>query len=206
MYPRFILSCLGALVALGLTPIATLACRSPVTLSQTPQAQPTKPAIVNPIADWQGTYNFIEQVEGDGPPIYANYNVRIALARCGWRSFLTVNGHRTALDLQTDVRAIDENTIGLYYQQDIVPTLQAPQFRSGELLLRIHREFPAAAKSAKSAKQPIYRVYFEALTPLIPAHQTTGLVIPPPQPLNPAPQAKSDVSDRSPAQVGRSAD
>ncbi len=187
MYPQFILSCLGALVVLGLTPIATLACRSPIALSQTTQAPPTKPAIANPIADWQGKYNFIEQVEDDGPPMYMNYDIRISLARCGWRSFLTVNGHLTSMDLQTDVRAIDANTIGLYYQQDIVPPLQTPQFQPGQLLLRIQREIPAPSKSRRKSPTPIapiYRVYFEALTPLIPSHQTSGLEIAAPQSIN----------------------
>jgi Family of unknown function (DUF5991) len=184
MYPRFILSCLGALVVLCVTPIATLACRSPVTLSQTTQAQTTKPSIANPIANWEGKYNFIEQVEDDGPTLYMNYDLRISLARCGWRSFLTVNGHLTSLDLQTDVRAIDANTIGLYYQQDIVPPLQTPQFQPGQLLLRIHREIPAPSKphwKFPKPTVPIYRVYFEALTPLTPSHQTNGLEIAPPQ-------------------------
>jgi Family of unknown function (DUF5991) len=182
MYPRFILSCLGALVVLCLTPIATLACRSPV-ISAQPKLAQSKPMI----ADWQGKYNFIEQVEDDGPPMYMNYDLRISLARCGWRSFLTVNGHLTALDLQTDVRAIDANTIGLYYQQDIVPTLQPPQFQPGQLLLRIQREIPAPSKSYRKVPTPIapiYRVYFEALTPLIPSHQTNGLEIAPPQPIH----------------------
>jgi Family of unknown function (DUF5991) len=187
MYPRFILSCLAALAGLCLTPIATLACGRPVTLSQTTPSQTTKPSIANPIADWQGKYNFIEQAEANGLPIYTNYNIRIALARCGWRSFMTVNGHQTALDLQTDVRAIDANTIGLYYQQDIVPTLQAPTFPPGALLLRIQREIPAPSKLPKKFQKPtvpIYRVYFEALTPLIPSPQSNGLEIASPQSIN----------------------
>jgi Family of unknown function (DUF5991) len=174
-------------VVLCVTPIATLACRSPVISAQPKLAQP-KPMIAN----WEGKYNFIEQVEDDGPTMYMNYDLRISLARCGWRSFLTVNGHLTALDLQTDVRAIDANTIGLYYQQDIVPTLQTPQFQPGQLLLRIRREIPAPSKSRRKSPKPmvydqpeviapIYRVYFEALTPLIPSHQTSGLEIAPPQ-------------------------
>jgi Family of unknown function (DUF5991) len=203
MHPRFTLSLLGALVGLCLTPIATLACRSPIAVNSTalnstapiasPRSAPTQLQHPNDLATWQGTYNFIESVQDDGPPMYMNYDIRISLARCGWRSSLVVNGHLTSLDMQTTVRAIDENTIGLYYQQDIVPTLQPPQFKSGALLLRIQRELPPVAKSPKKSKQPttpIYRVYFEGLEPLILSHKETGLEISPPQPLNPTPQTK----------------
>jgi hypothetical protein len=202
MQRQFVLSLLGVLVSFGLTPIATLACRSPIALSNSslpnapidavPRSTPTKLHQTNNLATWQGNYNFIESVQAaDGPPMYMNYDIRISLARCGWRSSLVVNGHLTSLDMQTTVRAIDDNTIGLYYQQDIVPTLQPPRFKSGELLLRIQRELPPAAKLPKKSKQlpvPIYRIYFEGLEALIPSQKATGLEISPPQPLRPTPQ------------------
>jgi hypothetical protein len=215
MHPRFTLSLLGALLGLCVAPIGTLACRSPLlsdraavialdstaSNSTAPRSAPTQLHQTNDLATWQGNYNFIEGVQADdGPPMYMNYDVRIALARCGWRSSLAVNGHLTSLDMQTTVRAIDDNTIGLYYQQDIVPTLQPPRFKSGELLLRIQRELSSASKSPKKSKQPttpIYRVYFEGLEPLIPNHKATGLEISPPQPLSPTPQTKSIVGDRA---------
>ncbi len=192
MHPRFTLSLLGALLGLCLTPIATFACGSPIALNNSaPRSASTKLHQTNDLATWQGTYNFIESVEDDdAPPMYMNYDIRISLARCGWRSLLAVNGHLTSLDLQTTVRAIDDNTIGLYYQQDIVPTLQPPQFKSGELLLRIQRAFPSTSKSSQPPTTPIYRVYFEGLEPLIPSHKQTGLEISPPQPLSPVPQTK----------------
>ncbi len=187
MQRQIILILLGAVVGLLLSPIVSLACRSPINTTNPPKLAQAQRTI--DLTPWQGTYNFIESREGDAATIYMNYDVRIALARCGWRSFLTVNGHLTALDLQTAVRPIDDNTIGLYYQQDIVPTLQPERFRSGELLLRIQRELPPAAKKSKRitapTPPPTYRVYFEALTPLIPQHTQTGLAINPPLPLNP---------------------
>jgi Family of unknown function (DUF5991) len=190
MQRQIVLSLLGAVVGLALNPIGTLACRGPISTVNPPQRTPAQRA---DLTQWQGHYNFIESVHDNGPPMYMNYDVRIALARCGWRSFITVNGHLTALDLQTTVRAIDDNTIGLYYQQNIVPSLQPDRFQRGDLLLRIHRESPPIPKPIQPlptdapiyiAPPPIYRVYFEALTPLIPKHQTTGLPIDPPQPLN----------------------
>jgi Family of unknown function (DUF5991) len=191
MQRQIILSLLGAVVGLALNPIDTLACRSPISTVNPPKLTQTQRTI--DLTPWQGNYNFIESREGEAATIYMNYDIRISLARCGWRSFVTVNGHLTALDLQTEVRAIDDNTIGLYYQQNIVPSLQPDRFQRGDLLLRIHRESPPIPKPIQPlptdapiyiAPPPIYRVYFDALTSLIPAHQTTGLPIDPPQPLN----------------------
>jgi hypothetical protein len=191
MRDRFILlSLLGTGVFFCLTPTAGLACQrvamldagdrsAPRRTSKQPKSSPlVQPGVRQDLTDWQGQYSFIESSLGKPAPMYMNYEMRVSLARCGWRSFITVNGHLTALDLQAAAVAIDENTIGLYYQQDLIPGLQVERFKHGELLLRLEK-----TPAPKPSDPPTYRIYFEALEPLVAAHKQSGLVIEPPKSL-----------------------
>ncbi|MFM2430701.1 MAG: hypothetical protein RLZZ511_1914 [Cyanobacteriota bacterium] len=184
-----LLSLLGIGGGLCLMPSAGLACQPIAMLessNQPPQRRaaqttqtPIAPSrIAQDLTEWQGQYSFIESSASRPAPMYMNYEMRVSLARCGWRSYITVNGHLTALDLQAAAVAIDDNTIGLYYQQDLIPGLQVERFKHGELLLRLQK-----TPASKPGKPANYRVYFEALEPLVPAHKQSGLSIEPPKSL-----------------------
>ncbi|MBE9033054.1 hypothetical protein IQ266_25280 [filamentous cyanobacterium LEGE 11480] len=205
MGKQFVLSLLGAAVWLCLTPNMSLACRrmlmqqpgtSTVTRTQLLQPVPgqsnPKPSTSKPNpnpASWQGIYRFSESRHDHSTAMHRNYTIRISLARCGWRAFLSVHGHLIALDLQTKMVPLDAQTIGLYYQQNYIPVFRRTPFKPGDLLLKIQRQ-PSktsgelADKSSQKSSAPTYRVDFETLKPLIQQQQTNGLTIAPPKPLN----------------------
>ncbi len=184
----------GAIVGICLFPPASFGCQRLVQrdtiLNVAAPDSPTASVTTKPqhpptnLASWQGEYNFIENVLNQPHPKQRSYRIRISLARCGWRAFVTINGPQKRFDIQAKAVAIDENTIGIHYEQDQVPRFrQQPPFRSGELLLRIRRTIPTS-KPLQQKPQPIYRIDFEGLAPLIPAHQKTGLQIAAPNSAN----------------------
>jgi hypothetical protein len=177
MQPQHVfLSFIGALLCLAGTPNLSLACRS-LTTNQSQSidrstlaidtTESLTPAAPSDFSSWQGQYEFVESRPGNPVSMYTNYAVRISLARCGWRAFVQVNGHLTALDLQAKVVMIDENTIGIDYQQDQYPIVQQPQFKSGDRLLRLQRTgAKPSIKTTEPPAEPTYRVYFDAIVPL----------------------------------------
>ena len=186
MDKKLVCSFLGAVVIVGVMQTASSACRQPNTKLFATQlngkAKTIKPVTQKQpdLSSWQGKYSFFESLHDRQAPIYRNYEVRISLARCGWRSLLRVNGHAMALDIQTQVVQLDKNTIGLFYQREQIPSFRSMPFQPGELLLKIRRESTGETTAGKTVT---YRVYFEGLQPLVKAEQQQGQAIQPPKSL-----------------------
>lgn len=189
MSKKLFFSFLIAVVLIGLSAHASQACSrnslQAVTINDNGQSTTIQPSIQQrqDLSSWQGKYSFVESLHGSQTAMYRNYDFRLALSRCGWRAFLRVNGHITALDLQTQVVQIDSDTIGLFYQRDQIPTFRAAPFQPGALLLRIRRQQSSNVPSNQG--KTAYRIYFEALKPLVPDNAAAGLAIPEPKPLKP---------------------
>lgn len=171
LFPTASFSCQQLVQRHTMINITNLESRT-ITAGRKAKQQPTD------LASWQGKYDFIETRLNQPQLTQRKYRIRISLARCGWRAFLTIKGPQQRFDIQAQVIEIDADTIGIYYEQDQVPRIGQPQpFRSGALLLRLQRTASSSSPTQPNAQsqQTTYRAYFEELKPLISANQITGI-------------------------------
>jgi hypothetical protein len=172
------------MLGFGLNPVSAFACGQ----SSVPNAS-SETQRLN-ITDWQGEYNFTERGQSQSNPNEMNYVIHLVSTRCasfGLSARMIINGPLRSVDFTLEALGIDPNTIGLYFIAD-VPNPNSPksspkhQFKSGDLLLRIQKTAPNPSSPSKT-DAPIYRIYFEKLSPVLPQTKSDGLDIEPPLPL-----------------------
>lgn len=172
MHLRMLVSILTIILGVGLNPATTFACGR----STFPNSPKVTPKIR--ISDWRKQFNFTEQISSHPVPKAVSYSIQLSQMRCiAMYSRVVIKEPLTSMDLHLEVLAIDSNTIGLYFLADrskIKPP--KPKFKSGDLLLRIQKTIPQSS-SPSMLDKPIYRIYFEKLSPALSEHKSNGLEI-----------------------------